>query len=49
MYAGTRLPYDHKQRHISDKGEPYEFRDAHQLLADFFNEVDRVLREIKKP
>jgi len=26
----------------------HEFRDAHQLLADFFNEVDRVLLEIKK-
>ena len=46
-YAGTRLPYDHKHRHASDKGVPYEFRDAHQLLADFFNEVDRVLKEIR--
>lgn len=46
-YAGTRLPYDHKHRHASDKGVPYEFRDAHQLLADFFTEVDRVLEEIK--
>lgn len=27
---------------------PYEFKDAHQLLADFFAEVDRVLREVKK-
>lgn len=25
---------------------PYEFRDAHQLLADFFTEVDCVLEEI---
>ncbi len=49
MYAGTRLPYDHKHRHVSDKGMPYEFRGAHQLLADFFSEVDRVLKEIKKP
>ena len=24
-----------------------EFRDAHQLLTDFFTEVDRVLAEIK--
>lgn len=47
-YAGTRLPYDHKHRHVSDKGVPYEFRDAHQLLADFFTEVDRVLEEIKR-
>jgi hypothetical protein len=27
-------------------GVPYEFRDAHQLLADFFTEVDCVLEEI---
>ena len=31
-YAGQRLPYDHKHRHASDKGVPYEFVDAHQLL-----------------
>ena len=47
-YAGTRLPYDHKHRHVSDKGVPYEFKDAHQLLSDFFNEVDRVLEEVRK-
>ena len=44
-HAGTRMPYDHRHRHVSDKGVPYEFRDAHQLLADFFTEVDRVLKE----
>lgn len=47
-YAGTRLPYDHKHRHVSDKGVPYEFKDAHQLLSDFFLEVDRVLEEVRK-
>ena len=47
-YAGTRLPYDHKHRHVSDKGVPYEFKDAHQLLSDFFMEVDRVLKEARK-
>lgn len=46
-FAGTRRPYDHRHRHASDKGVPYEFRDAHQLLADFFAEVDRVLREVQ--
>jgi len=46
-YAGTRLPYDHMHRHVSDRGVPYEFRDGHQLLADFFTEVDRVLEEIR--
>lgn len=47
-YAGTRLAYDHKHRYGSDQGVPYEFRDAHQLLTDFFMEVDRVLEEIRR-
>jgi hypothetical protein len=42
-YAGRKLPYDHRHRHVSDKGVPYGFRDAYQLLKDFFEEVDRVL------
>lgn len=46
-YAGRRLTYDHKHRHASDKGVPYEFMNAYQLLADFFNEVDKVLKEVK--
>jgi len=46
-FAGRRLAHDHKHRHVSDKGVPYEFRDAFQLLNDFFQEVDRVLKEIK--
>ena len=45
-YSGNRLPYDHRHRYVSDKGVPYEFKDAHQLLADFFNEVDRLLKDI---
>ena len=42
-FAGQRLAYDHKHRHVSDKGVPYAFVDAHQLLNDFFTEVDQVL------
>jgi len=41
-YAGQVLPYDHKHRHISDQGVPYEFKDTYQLLRDFFADVDRV-------
>jgi hypothetical protein len=47
-YAGRILPYDHRHRHRADKGLPYEFQDAHQLLTDFFIEVDRVLQELGK-
>jgi hypothetical protein len=45
-YSGRRLTYDHKHRHVNDKGVPYEFQDAQQLMIDFFCEVDRVLQEI---
>ena len=47
-YAGQVLPYDHKHRHIADKGVPYEFKDAYPLLGDFFADVDRVLKEAEK-
>ena len=46
-YAGQRLPYDHKHRHVTDQGVPYEFVDAHQLLSDFFIEVDKVLATVQ--
>jgi hypothetical protein len=45
--GGRRLPFDHKHRHAADSGVPYEFKDAHQLLSDFFVEVDAVLKEMK--
>ncbi len=44
-FAGQRLPFDHKHRTASDKGVPYNFEDAYQLMADFFAEVDLVMRE----
>ena len=47
-FSGKRLPYVHRHRHASDKGVPYEFEDAHQLLSDFFTEADRVLEEVRQ-
>lgn len=46
-YSGRRVKaqYDHKHRHINDKGVAYEFRDAGQLLIDFWSDVDAVLKE----
>ena len=46
-YAGRILAYDHKHRHASDHGIPYEFKDAQQLITDFFSDVDKVLQEVK--
>lgn len=36
---------DHWHRVAGDEGRPYVFRGAANLLEDFFNEVERVLRE----
>lgn len=47
-YAGRIRGFDHKHRHRSDQGVPYEFQDAHQLLTDFFADVDRVLLEVQQ-
>lgn len=47
-FAGRRLPYDHRHRTASDKGVPYEFDSAQELLEDFFAEVDRVIAAATK-
>lgn len=36
---------DHWHRTEKDRGRPYAFRDAETLIDDFFDEVERVLRE----
>ena len=41
-----RKTYDHRHRHSKDAGVPYEFVDAHQLLKDFWSEVDKVLHAL---
>ena len=38
-----RLAHDHRHRHRTIR--PYEYRDAAQLLADFWTEVEAVLAE----
>ena len=47
-YSGRRVEYDHLHRHALDKGVPYEFVDAYQLLKDFFADVDRALEAHRK-
>lgn len=42
---GQRLPLDHPHRTSHDKGVPYVFESASRLLEDFFEEVDRVIKE----
>ena len=36
---------DHWHRTGADEGRPYEFKDAETLISDFFDEVERVLKE----
>ena len=38
--------YDHWHRDGADQGRPYAFSSAADLVADFFDEIERVLREI---
>jgi len=44
-YTGRRIEFDHKHRSTKDKAVPYQFIDGYQLLKDFFDEVDKVLKE----
>ena len=43
-YTNRKLPYDHKHRCATDLGISYEFKNAYQLLKDFFEDVDKTLR-----
>ena len=45
-YTGSIVSYDHVHRSIKDKGVPYEFKDAQQLLNDFLNEVNAILCQL---
>lgn len=45
-HAGKKFPYDHRHRHALDEGVLYEFDTAFQLVSDFYDEVDRVLKEV---
>jgi hypothetical protein len=44
-YRRKRSAYDHWHRTEKDKGRPYEFTTATQLLEDFWKEVRRALDE----
>jgi hypothetical protein len=46
-HIARRLDYDHRHRHSRDRGVPYIFVSAYQLLADFFHAVDVTLEELK--
>lgn len=47
-FSGRVMMYDHVHKTVMDKGTPYEFTSAQQLLSDFFSNVDRIVAEVTK-
>ncbi|HAU0697354.1 TPA: hypothetical protein JBG70_15645, partial [Legionella pneumophila] len=45
-YSGRIIKYDHVHTSINDKGTPYEFESAEQLLKDFFQEVNLIIQQL---
>ena len=46
-FAAKRYDYDHMHKSASDKGTPYEFKDATSLLNDFFTGIDITIETIE--
>lgn len=44
-YVRGQEAFDHWHRTARDKGQPYQFSTATQLLADFWQEVKRIMQE----
>lgn len=45
-FAGQRFRFDHRHRFPGDPGVFYEFDTGFKLFEDFWNEVNRVLKEL---
>lgn len=45
-YVARRFIYDHKHRSQDDKGVPYEFSAAAQLVSDFWSEVEKIVGKL---
>ena len=43
-FKGRIVEYDHMHKTLADKGTPYEFSSADQLLKDFFNKVNEIVK-----
>lgn len=43
-FVETPAAFDHWHRDASDKGWPYRFETAEKLIADFFDEIERILK-----
>ena len=47
-HVADAVLFDHWHRDETDPGRPYDFTDAETLIADFFDEIARILREREK-
>lgn len=46
-FSTNLVAHDHMHRNAIDKGYPYTFTSAEQLLQDFFDNVDRIMDSLK--
>ncbi len=44
-FVKSPAAFDHWHRDKTDEGRPYEFVSAQKLIADFFDEIERILKE----
>jgi hypothetical protein len=46
-FVRPQAEFDHWHRDETDEGRPYKFVSAEKLVADFFDEIARILKERK--
>ncbi len=46
-FKGRKFAYDHVHKTASDPGTEYTFSNPEQLIADFWDEIDKVLTDIE--
>ena len=44
-FVERQAAFDHWHRDAIDRGRPYRFVSAEKLIADFFDEIERILKE----
>ena len=44
-FVEGQAAFDHWHRDATDEGRPYRFVSAEKLITDFFDEVERILKE----
>ncbi len=44
-FVRRQTAFDHWHRNETDNGRPYRFTSAEKLIADFFDEIARILKE----